>query len=74
MICANPDERCIIVKISFTSFENTFEYQNILEGDLDFLTTDNQMQKFFNGIASDIYFENKWLPTTECLDEGEAEE
>lgn len=56
-----PGERCFILKISFSEQANSYEYQNILEGDLEFLTTGNQMQSFFNSIIPDIRKKEGWI-------------
>lgn len=57
----NPGERCLILKISFSEQANHYEYQNLLEGDLEFLATGNQMQSFFNSIVPDIRKKEGWI-------------
>lgn len=56
-----PGERCLILKISFSEQTNSYEYQNILEADLEFLATGNQMQSFFNSITPDIRKKEGWI-------------
>lgn len=56
----NKEERCLIVKISFTDFANSYEWQNLEQADFDFLVENGQMQRFFNAIAKDIYKKKKW--------------
>lgn len=65
-----PGERCLIFKISFSEQQNYYEFQELMPGDLDFIITDNQFQKFFNDVAPEIYEKLK-LPIPEELQAGE---
>lgn len=72
----NDNERCIIVKISFTDYANSYKFQNLESADLDFLVEGEMMQDFFNSLALDIYKKKGWeIPEVlKCYeDEGEEE-